>query len=152
MKTTDAVTPLVEGLITSMGYELVDVEFKKEQANWVLTFYIYKEGGVTVEDCEAVSRAVEPVLDEADPIPQAYYLSVSSPGLDRPLKTEKDYLRNLHQPVTVKLYAQVDKKKEFTGTLEQFSGDAMTIRLSDGRERVFSRKDIAQVKPYIDFH
>lgn len=151
MKTTDIVRELTEKTVTSLGYELVDVEFIKEQAGWVLTLYIDKAGGVMLSDCEAVSRAVEPILDEKDPIAQSYYLSVSSPGLDRPLKTERDYARNLGKPITLRLYAQVEKKKEFTGTLLVYEGEEVRIACLDGVERAFLKKDIAQAKPYIDF-
>lgn len=88
MKTTQTVEALLRPVVTGMGYELDEVEFQKEQGNWVLTLYIEHQDGrsATIDDCEAVSRAVDPILDEADPIEQAYYLSVSSIGIDRPLK------------------------------------------------------------------
>ncbi|MDO4572331.1 MAG: ribosome maturation factor RimP, partial [Clostridia bacterium] len=78
MKTTERVEQLTRDTVEAMGFELCDVEYQKEYGNWVLTLYIDREGGVTIDDCEAVSRAVEPVLDEADPIDAQYYLSVSS--------------------------------------------------------------------------
>ncbi|MDL2217571.1 ribosome maturation factor RimP [Christensenellaceae bacterium OttesenSCG-928-M15] len=152
MKTTEIVRELVEGTVTALGYDLVDVEFKKEQAGWVLTFFIDKQDGVSLDDCERVSREIDPILDEADPIAQPYYLSVSSPGLDRPLKTDKDLLRYLEKPVIVKLYAQVEKKKEFTGELKGVDEQTLTLVCNDKKERVFLRKDIAQVKPHIDFN
>ena len=86
MKTTEVCEQLAKALVESMGFELCDVEFVKEYGDWVLTYYIDKEGGVTIDDCEAVSRAIEPILDENDPIEQEYTLSVSSLGIDRPLK------------------------------------------------------------------
>ena len=103
MKTTELCEQLCRETVEKLGFVLWDVEFQKEYGDWVLTFYIDKEGGVTIEDCETVSRALEPVLDEADPIEQAYTLSVSSLGLDRSLKLEKDYARNLDKPIEVKL-------------------------------------------------
>lgn len=151
MKTTEAIRGLVEHTVAALGYELVDVEFKKEQADWVLTLFIDKQGGVSVEDCERVSRAVEPLIDEADPIAQQYFLSVSSPGLDRPLKTERDFARNMGKMVTVKLYQQVEKKKAFTGTLLKADELGVTIACKDNQERTFLRKELAQVKPYISF-
>ena len=151
MKTTDAVRALVEDKITSMGYDLVDVEFKKEQTDWVLTFFIDQPEGITLEDCERVSREIDPILDEADPILQQYYLSVSSPGIDRPLKTERDYTRHLQKMITIKLYAAVEKKKEFTGSLLVFDENTLQLQGKDGKARVFERKDIAQAKPYIEF-
>ena len=97
MKTTQTVEALLRPVVTGMGYELDEVEFQKEQGNWVLTLYIEHQDGrsATIDDCEAVSRAVDPILDEADPIEQAYYLSVSSIGIDRPLRKERDYQRSL---------------------------------------------------------
>jgi len=116
MKTTQTVEALLRPVVTGMGYELDEVEFQKEQGNWVLTLYIEHQDGrsATIDDCEAVSRAVDPILDEADPIEQAYYLSVSSIGIDRPLKKDRDYQRSLGSPITVKLYAPLKGKKEYT--------------------------------------
>lgn len=149
MKITESVDALVRAAIADMGFELDEVEFQKEQGSWVLTLYIDKEGGVTIDDCEAVSRAVDPMLDEADPIEQAYYLSVSSIGLDRPLKRAKDYGRNLGKKVTVKLYAPIDGKKEYTGELKAYDENGFTVDC--GGERVFTYKQAAQVKPYLEF-
>lgn len=113
MKTTQTVDDLLRPVVTGMGYELDEVEFQKEQGNWVLTLYIEHQDGrsATIDDCEAVSRAVDPILDEADPIEQAYYLSVSSIGIDRPLKKDRDYQRSLGSPITVKLYAPLKGKR-----------------------------------------
>ena len=134
-----------------MGYELIDVEFLKEQTDWVLTLYIDSMNGITIDDCERVSRAVEPILDEADPVVQSYFLSVSSPGLDRPLKKDCDFERSIGKELTVKLYAPLDKKKEFTGTLKSFDSEVFTLDCKDGKERTFLRKDAANVRPYIAF-
>lgn len=152
MKTADIIRELVEDAVSSLGYELIDIEFKKEQTNWVLTLYINREeGAITLDDCECVSRAVDPILDEADPIAQQYYLSVSSPGLDRPLKTQRDYMHNIGKYVTLKLYAPVEKKKEFIGELTHYDGEKISLLCKDGTQRHFLLKDVAQVKPYIDF-
>ncbi|HWR23689.1 MAG TPA: ribosome maturation factor RimP [Feifaniaceae bacterium] len=150
MKTVDVVQALVQDAVSNLGYELIDVEFQKEQTDWVLTLYIDKPDGVTVDDCERVSRAVEPLLDEADPISQSYFLSVSSPGLDRPLKKERDFERSLNKDIVVKLYAPQDKKKEFTGTLLRFDAESLTIA-ENGRERTILRKDAANIRPHIVF-
>lgn len=117
MKTTQTVEALLRPVVTGMGYELDEVEFQKEQGNWVLTLYIEHQDGrsATIDDCEAVSRAVDPILDEADPIEQAYYLSVSSIGIDRPLKKDRDYQRSLGSPITVKLYAPLKGQKGVYG-------------------------------------
>ena len=152
MKTTQTVEALLRPVVTGMGYELDEVEFQKEQGNWVLTLYIEHQDGrsATIDDCEAVSRAVDPILDEADPIEQAYYLSVSSIGIDRPLRKDRDYQRSLGSPITVKLYAPLKGKKEHTGELLSFTPDSFTISVK-GEEMTFQKKDASKVQPYIDF-
>ncbi len=111
MKTVEVVQALVQGTVSELGCELIDVEFQKEQTDWVLTIYIDSPGGVLIDDCERVSRAVEPILDEADPIAQSYFLSVSSPGLDRPLKKDRDFERNMGKDIVVKLYAPWKRRR-----------------------------------------
>lgn len=150
MRTVDTVEALLKPIVEDLGFELCDVEFQKEQGNWVLTLYIDREGGVTIEDCETVSRAVDPVLDEADPIEQSYYLSVSSLGIDRPLKKDRDYERSLGKELEIKLYAPVDKKKEFRGVLTAYDNESFTVSTKDG-ERTFLRKSAALVRPHIEF-
>lgn len=156
MKITEAVDQAVRATIEALGFELDEVEYQKEQGNWVLTLYIDAPEGVTLDDCERVSHAVDPILDEADPIPDAYYLSVSSIGLDRPLKKDRDFARNIGNKLDVKLYAPVNKKKEFLGTLVSFDADSFTIALVEkggaaGSEMTIARKDAALVRPHIDF-
>lgn len=151
MKATEAVEALVKEPIENLGYELYDVEFIKEYGNWVLTVYIDREGGVDLDDCEKVSRLIDPLLDEADPIEQAYYLSVSSVGVDRPLKKDKDFSRNIGNIITVKLYAPLNGKKEFKGALKSFDAKEFTIVEDKGGEITVLRKDAASIKPYIEF-
>jgi len=153
-KTAETVDALLRPLIGGMGYALDEVEFQKEQGNWVLTLYIEHADGsaANIDDCEAVSRAVDPVLDEADPIDQAYYLSVSSIGIDRPLKKDRDFERSLGGMVTAKLYAPQNGKKEFTGTLASFDAESFTLALDKGGELVLRRKDAASIKPYININ
>ena len=153
MKTTDTVDALIRALVEGMGYSLDEVEYQKEQGNWVLTIYIERQDGTAVDmdDCEKVSRAVDPVLDEADPIKEAYYLSVSSIGLDRPIKKDRDFQRNLGQKVIVKLYAPLEKKKEYTGVLKDFNAQSFTLEINEGKAFTILRKDAAQVKPHIEF-
>lgn len=156
MKITEAVDQAVRATVEALGFELDEVEYQKEQGNWVLTLYIDAPEGVTLDDCERVSHAVDPILDEADPIPDAYYLSVSSIGLDRPLKKDRDFARNIGNKLDVKLYAPVNKKKEFLGTLVSFDADSFTIALVEkggaaGNEMTIARKDAALVRPHIDF-
>ncbi|MBR0081186.1 MAG: ribosome maturation factor RimP [Clostridia bacterium] len=151
MKTTEICEQLAAPVVASMGFELYDVEFQKEYGDWVLTFYIDREGGVTIDDCEAVSRALDPLLDEADPIEQEYVLSVSSIGIDRPLKKERDYARGVGTEMQVKLYAPFEKKKEWIGVLTAYTADAFTITTEQGRELTFAKKDCALIRPYLRF-
>ena len=151
MKTTELCEQLCKSTVESMGFELCDVEFLKEYGDWVLTFYIDKEGGVTIDDCENVSRALDPILDENDPIEQEYVLSVSSLGIDRPLKKDRDYERATGKEMQVKLYAPLEKKKEWIGTLEAFDADSFTIRTEKGKELTILKKDCALIRPYIRF-
>lgn len=150
MKLTDKIFELVEPTVKSLGYELYEVEYQKEFDNWVLTLYIDSPNGVSIDDCELVSNAVDPILDEADPIEQAYYLSVSSLGLDRPLKTDRDYARNVGNVLDVKLYAPLSGKKEFTGTLKGYDKDTFTIELNSV-DVVIERKKAALIRPHISF-
>lgn len=156
MKTTELCESLCRETIEKMGFILWDVEFQKEYGDWVLTFFIDKEGGVTIDDCEAVSRALEPVLDEKDPIEQAYFLSVSSLGIDRPFKKDADFQRNLGTEVEVKLYAPIKgasgkSLKELQGQLTAFDDDSLTLKTQGGKEHRILRKDAALVRPYIQF-
>ncbi|MBQ2770229.1 MAG: ribosome maturation factor RimP [Clostridia bacterium] len=151
MKTTETVEALVKGAVEGEGFTLCDVEFQKEAGNWVLTLFIDREGGVTIDDCEAVSRLVDPILDEADPIDQAYYLSVSSLGIDRPLKKPADYERSLGKELEVRLYAPKAGKKQLVGTLESFTEEEFTLQLEDGRRVTLLKKDAALVRPHIRF-
>lgn len=150
MKLTDKIFDIVEPTVTALGYELYEVEYQKEFDNWVLTLYIDHPDGVSLDDCELVSNAVDPVLDAADPIEQAYYLSVSSLGIDRPLKTDKDYKRNIGKVMDVKLYAPLNGKKGFSGTLTAFDEETYTIELKSGSETI-ERKKTALIRPHIDF-
>ena len=150
MKTTQRVEELVKGTVEELGFELCDVEYQKEYGSWVLTLYIDRAEGVSIDDCERVSKAVDPVLDETDPIEQAYYLSVSSLGLDRPLKKDADYQRNLGKRIEFKLFAPKDGKKEFTGELVSFDETSVVVRLDKG-ELTLERKAIALARPELIF-
>lgn len=138
--------PLVEG----MGMEFVDVEYVKEGPDRFLRAYIDKEGGVGLNDCEKVSRAFEEKLDEEDFIPDAYTLEVCSPGLDRPLKKERDYERNMGKPIEIHLYKARNKKKNFVGTLKSYDGNTVTIE-SEGEEITFSKPEISLIRQYFEF-
>ena len=151
MKTTEVVKKIVAEPVLKLGYELVDIEFQKEQARWVLTLFIDKEGGISLDDCERVSRAVEPLLDDKDPIAQSYFLCVSSPGLDRPLKNESDFKRALGKDVEIKLYLRREKKKEYIGKLLGFNALSISVLCKDGKEREFDLKEIALIRPHLEF-
>ena len=151
MKTTEIVDSLVRGKIAEMGYELDEVEYVKEYGNMVLTLYIDSENGVTIDDCEKVSRAIDPILDENDPIEEAYYLSVSSIGIDRPLKKDRAFERNMGKKLQVKLYAPINKKKELLGVLTGYDGESFTISVEKTGEVTIKRKDAALIRPWIDF-
>lgn len=138
-------------IIEEHGFELVDVEYVKEAGNWYLRAYIDKPGGFTVDDCELVSRRLGDWLDKEDFIAESYILEVSSPGLGRPLKKEKDFKRSLGEQVEIKLYRAVDRQKEFAGELAAYDGDTVTIRYEDGAESTFDRKDIALIRLAFDF-
>ena len=150
MNTAQKAKQLLKPTVEGLGFELCDVEFVKEYGDWVLTLYIDKPGGVSIDDCELVSRTVDPILDEADRIEQQYYLSVSSLGLDRPLKKDADYQRNLGKRIEVKLFAPFEGKKEFKGELVRFDETSLVIR--DGEtERTLERKAVALARPELTF-
>lgn len=150
MNTAQRVEQLLKGTVEELGYELCDVEFLKEYGDWVLTLYINKPDGVTIDDCERVSRTVDPILDEADPIEQAYYLSVSSLGLDRPLKKDADFQRNIGKRIEIKLFAPQDGKKEFFGELLRFDEATVVVQLEKA-ELTLERKAIALARPELKF-
>ena len=151
MKTTGICENLCKAKIESMGFELCDVEYQKEYGDWVLTFYIDKPGGVTIDECETVSRAIEPILDEADPIESEYVLSVSSLGIDRPLKKQRDYERAMGTELEIKLYAGLNGKKQWIGTLTAFDEDSFTVETESGNPLTVKKKDCALVRPNIRF-
>ncbi|MDP3447455.1 MAG: ribosome maturation factor RimP [Eubacteriales bacterium] len=150
MNTAQKVEQLLKQPVADLGYELCDVEFIKEYGDWVLTLFIDKDGGVNIDDCERVSRAVDPLLDEADPVEQAYMLSVSSLGLDRPLKKDADFARNIGKRIEIKLFAPKDGKKEFKGELAGFDENSIVVRLESG-ELTLERKAIALARPELIF-
>lgn len=137
---------LMMPIIEANNFELVDIEWVKEGSNWYLRAYIDKEGGITVDDCELVSRAFNDILDEKDYISENYIFEVSSPGLDRPLKKEKDFQRSLGEEVEIKLYKAIDKQKEFSGILDRYDKDTVTIIDENEEEKTFKRADIALIR------
>ena len=146
-KTEQYLLPLME----EYGFELVDVEYVKEAGNWYLRAYIHKEGGIAVDDCEVISRRLGDWLDEKDFIQDSYILEVSSPGLGRPLKKEKDFARSIGKEVDVRLYRARDKQKDFTGVLKAYDENTVTLEMEDGAELVFERTEIALIRLAFDF-
>ncbi len=142
---------LLEPIITRLGFELVDVEYVKEGGQWYLRAYIDKPGGITVDDCEAVSREFSDILDEKDYIEDSYIFEVSSPGLGRPLKKEKDFKRSLGEEVEVRTYRAIDHQKEFIGILDGYDKDTVTIAYEDGEKQTFEKKEIALIRLTFDF-
>lgn len=141
---------LLAPIVEANGYELVDMEYVKEAGEWYLRAYIDKPGGFTLDDCELVSREFSEKLDEEDFIDGSYILEVSSPGLDRPLKKEKDFERSMGKLVEIRTYRPVDKQKEFCGTLTAYDSNSVTIE-EEGQPRTFEKKDIALIRLAIEF-
>lgn len=146
-KTEEILQPIME----ANNFELVDVEYVKEGANWYLRAYIDKAGGIAVDDCEVVSRALGEKLDKDDFIDGAYILEVSSPGLGRPLKKERDFERSLGEEVEVRTYKAIDKQKEFVGILKAYDKDNVTLEFEDETEMNIARADIALIRLAFDF-
>ncbi|NJD02016.1 MAG: ribosome maturation factor RimP [Ruminiclostridium sp.] len=147
----DIVTELVTPIVDTLSFELVDVEFLKEGANWYLRAYIDKPGGITIDDCQAVSEKLSDLLDEADPIKQSYILEVSSPGLERPLKKESDFERFKGEDIEIKLFQSLNGKKIFEGKLLGLIEDKISIRQTNGEELMFERADTAMVRKVLKF-
>ena len=142
---------LLDPILKERGFELVDVEFVKEGGSWYLRSYIDKPGGITIDDCETVSRLLEASLDREDFIREAYVLEVSSPGLGRPLKKEKDYIRNEGKEIELRLYQSFEHEKEWRGVLKEWTKDSVTVITSDGRELQFKKKELALVREAFDW-
>ncbi len=146
-KTEALLLPIME----RTGFELVDVEYVKEGSNYYLRAYIDKEGGITIDDCETVSRELSDLLDAEDFIPEAYFLEVSSPGLGRQLKKDKDFARSIGEDVEVKLYKPLNKQKEFEGELVSFDEENIVLGISEDETLTIPRAGIAMIKLAIHF-
>ncbi len=145
-KTSDFVLPILE----KKGFELYDVEYVKEGSDYYLRIFIDKEGGITINDCVDVTREMNEILDREDYIKEPFIFEVSSPGLDRPLKKDKDFDRNIGKQVELKTYKPFDKQKEFTGILKSFDENSVTITFEDG-DFTFLKKDLSLIRLAIDF-
>lgn len=142
---------LLENFAKDNGLEVVDVEFVKEGSNWYLRIYIDKNGGVDILDCEAVSKYIDPILDERNFISQSYILEVSSPGLTRKLKKNRDFKRHIGDYVEFKLFKSIDGYKDFVGELLGFDDETVTIKFEEDDIKVFERKKIASIRLAILF-
>lgn len=147
IKTESLIIPILD----RMNFELVDVEYVKEGGIWYLRAYIDKEGGITVNDCEAVAREMNEILDAEDFIPDSYTFEVSSPGLGRPLKKEKDYVRNMGKEVEIRTYRAINKSKEFFGILKAYDKNSVTIVNEEDEVLEFAKSDIALIRQAVHF-
>ena len=146
-RTEELITPILD----RMNFELVDVEYVTEGGTWYLRAYIDKEGGITVNDCEAVAREMNEILDREDFVEDSYVFEVSSPGLGRPLKKEKDYIRSMGREVEIRTYRAINREKEFYGILSAYDENTVTIKTEDGTEMTFEKSDIALIRLAFDF-
>jgi len=147
-KVTDAVAELALPVVEGAGCTLWDVEYVKEAGTWYLRVYIDKEGGVSIDDCEAVSRPLSDLLDQRDPIEGSYTFEVSSAGADRALKKPEHFAQFMGAEVELKLYRPRDGRKEFVGTLKGYDSGDVTLDLGGG-EAVFTKQEIALVRLYL---
>lgn len=146
----EKVDSLIRDTIEKLGYEIVDIEYKKQYGQMNLTVFIDIEKGVSLDDCETVHNAVNPILDEADPIDGTYILNISSPGLDRPFKKQRDFERNYGREVEVKLYAPLMGKKNFEGVLKEKTDSTVTIETENGEIKLEMTR-VALVRPLVRF-
>lgn len=142
-----AIAPVVEGL----GYSIWDLEYVKEGADWFLRVTIDSPNGITIDDCETVHRAIDPVLDEVDPIEGAYHLEVSSPGIERELRTDEHFLLSAGERVEVRLFAPLDGAKVIVGTLAGLDDDKNLLLETAAGEKKIPRSQIAAAKTLFDF-
>lgn len=139
-------------VVDELGYDIWDVEFVKEGASWYLRITIDSENGIDMDDCEKVHRAVDPILDEADPIEDFYYLEVSSPGVERNIRTKEHYEWCVGEIVCLKLFAAINKRKEIIGELVSVSEDGSEIVVvADGEELRIARSAVSKANVYYDF-
>lgn len=150
-KVAEIVYNFIEPIVNSCGVELADVEYEKKESGMNLTVFIDSPNGITIEDCEKVHRAIDEPLDSLNPTDdKPYILNVSSLGLDRPFKSDKDYSRNIGQDVEVRLFKPIDKKKVFEGTLKEFDANTVTIVI-DNKDIKIERKIISKISKVINF-
>ncbi len=149
MKVEKTIEDIVMPVIEQNGYEYVGTEYNRTAGANELIIYADKPGGLGLDDCEKISRLIDPIIDEKDPIEESYCLCVSSPGLDRPLKTARDFARSLGKMVDIRLYRPMDGKKEWTGLLKNHDQNSVVIEI-EGNEKPFENKDVALVRLHAD--
>lgn len=150
--TAEIVTEIVTPSAQSLGLEIYDVEFVKEGADYFLRIYIDKpDGDVSIDDCENLSRIIDPLLDEKDPIKDSYYLEVSSVGLDRPLKTEKDFMRFMNEKIDVRLFKAKNGVREYFGELCSYADGSFTVKTESGEIIEATLKEASLIRPHLDF-
>lgn len=135
---------LLNPRVQEIGYELYDLTFEKKGKDWVLVLFIDSPKGISLDDCETVSRFISTVLDEKDPIEQSYTLEVSSPGIDRVLKKDSHYQANIDQEIMVNLFAPVDGRKNYQGLLLSFNDDYLSLELENGKTIELDREKITK--------
>ena len=150
-KVTDVVAQLAAPVVEQAGCSLWDVEYVKEAGEWFLRVYIDKEGGVSIDDCEAVSRPLSDLLDEADPIEGSYTFEVSSAGAERPLKRPSDFQQFMGSPVLLKTYKPVNGRKEFAGRLAGYDNGAVELDMGTAQPLRLEKQDIALVRLRVEF-
>ena len=150
-KVTDVVAQLAAPVVEQAGCSLWDVEYVKEAGEWFLRVYIDKEGGISIDDCEAVSRPLSDLLDEADPIEGSYTFEVSSAGAERPLKRPSDFQQFMGSPVLLKTYKPVNGRKEFAGRLAGYDNGAVELDMGTAQPLRFEKQDIALVRLRVEF-
>lgn len=150
MKITEQVWALAQPIVEQQGCSLWDVEYVREGGQWFLRLYLDKDDGVNIDDCEAVSRALDPLLDEADPIPESYCFEVSSAGLERQLKRPSDFERFMGAPILMRLYRPVGGRKELTGTLGGYADGCISINCADGTHTL-KQSEVALVRLRAEF-
>lgn len=144
-KIVGIITELARPIVEQIGCELWDVEYVSEGGQWYLRVYIDKDGGISIDDCEKVSRALDPIIEEKDPIPTSYIFEVSSAGLERTLKQPAHFQRFLGENVEVKLYKPLEGSKLYSGTLSAYENGAVTLDFG-GKLITFSKEQVASVR------
>ncbi len=144
--TVSTVWELAQPIAEQLGYELWDVRFEKEGADWFLRIFIDKEDGISINDCVDMTHALDEPLDEADPIDQSYCLEVCSPGLERPLKRDSHFEKSIGKPIQVKLIRPLNGERELKGTLTGYDNGSFELTLADGAKLVINKKEASYVK------